>query len=74
MVVYNYSQARQRLSAILDQALRDGQVRLRAKDGRTFVIKPEPAPQRSPLNVQGLNSGISKAVILAVITEGRERS
>jgi hypothetical protein len=74
MVVYNYSQARQRLSAILEQALRDGQVRLRAKDGRTFVIKPEPAPKSSPLNVRGLKTSVSKTSILAAIAESRERN
>jgi hypothetical protein len=31
--VYNYSKARQNLAAVLEQAAREGEVRIRRKDG-----------------------------------------
>ena len=52
MKVYTYSEARQRFASVLDAAQRDGAVRIRRRDGRTFVLQPE-ASTRSPLDVEG---------------------
>jgi prevent-host-death family protein len=49
MKVYTYSEARQRLASLLDQARREGQVRIRRRDGQMFVLQPVTAP-RSPLS------------------------
>ena len=41
MQVYTYSEARQKLAMILDQAENTGKVIIRRKDGRTFALVPE---------------------------------
>jgi hypothetical protein len=68
---YTYSEARQNLASLLDQAVREGEVRIRRKDGRVFAIQPVPS-DKSPLDVKGLDLGISTQEILAFIAEGRK--
>ncbi len=72
MKVYTYSEARQQLASLLDAAQRDGAVRIRRKDGRSFILQPEPSTT-SPLDVQGVSLGISTAEVVALVREGRER-
>ena len=69
--VYNYSKARQNLAALLEQAAREGEVRIKRKDGQVFVIKPE-SGKGSPLDVEGVSLNISTDEIVAIIREGRE--
>ena len=69
--VYNYSKARQNLASLLDLAAREGEVRIRRKDGRVFVIRPEPTVE-SPLDVEGLSLNISTEEVVQIIREGRE--
>jgi prevent-host-death family protein len=38
---YTYSEARQKLASLLEQAAKDGEVRIKRKDGRIFVIRPQ---------------------------------
>ena len=40
MNTFKYSEARQRLAAVLDQASREGQVQIRRQDGAVFVVQP----------------------------------
>jgi hypothetical protein len=68
--VYTYSEARQSLAAILEQAGREGEVRVRRRDGRVFVIRPE-APKQSPLDVRGIDLGLSADEIVQFVREGR---
>jgi uncharacterized protein (DUF433 family) len=68
--VYTYSQARQQLAGVLDQAAREGQVRIRRRDGQTFVIQLEQR-SASPLDVEGLDLGLSADEIVALVREGR---
>ena len=44
MQVYTYSEARQKLAAVLKQAEDTGKVLIRRKDGRTFALIPEKTP------------------------------
>lgn len=70
--VYTYSEARQNLASLLDQAQREGEVSIKRKDGGLFVIRP--AEQKtSPLNVEGLNLGVSTEEIIDFVRESRER-
>jgi hypothetical protein len=71
MNVYTYSEARQNLSSLLDQAAREGEVRIRRKDGKIFVIRVQPK-EKSPFEVQGVNLGITTQDILEFIDEGRK--
>lgn len=72
MKVYTYSEARQQLAAVLDEARRAGSVRIRRKDGQVFVLQPE-TPGDSPLNVKGVDLGLSCDEIVAFVHEGRRR-
>ncbi len=69
--VYNFSKARQNLAAVLDQAAREGEVRIMRKDGRVFVIRPE-ARKDSPLDVEGIDLKVSTDEVVRLIREGRE--
>ena len=73
MKEYTYTEARQRFATILDKAYREGAVRIRRRDGRVFVIRPEET-SRSPLDVGGINLSIDRAEILDFIVEGRRKS
>ncbi|MCJ7701415.1 MAG: type II toxin-antitoxin system Phd/YefM family antitoxin [Anaerolineales bacterium] len=71
MNVYTYSEARQNLASLLDQAAREGEVRIRRKDGQIFLIRVQPK-EKSPLEVKGMNLGLSTQEILGFIDEGRK--
>lgn len=58
------------LTAVLDQAASEGEVRVRRPDGRVFVIRPL-GPERSPLDVRGVGINLTVDEILDFITEGR---
>jgi len=73
MLVYTYSEARQRFAQLLEQAESTGKVLIRRKDGRTFALIPEAAPT-SPLDVPSVGAKISAADIVAIVREGREKS
>jgi hypothetical protein len=73
MIVYTYSQARQNLASLLDQAAREGEVRIRRKDGQVFIVKPQPRTD-SPLEVKRVDLGVTTDEIVSIVREGRERS
>jgi hypothetical protein len=68
--VYTYSEARQNFASLLEEAMRDGAVRVRRKDGQLFVIVPEESGG-SPLNVEGVDIDLSRDEIVEFIKEGR---
>jgi len=70
MIVYTYSEARQKLASLLEQAIKEGEVKIKRKDGQTFVIRPE-TRVGSPLDVEGMDLGITTAEIMQFIQEGR---
>ena len=72
MKTYTYSEARQNLAALLEEASRSGEVRIRRRDGRSFAVRPA-KPKRSPLDVSGIKSDLSSDEIVNVIREGRHR-
>jgi len=65
-----YLEAGQSLAALLEQAQQKGEVRIQREDGQTFVLKPE--RPRSPLDVQGVDLGLSAAEVVEFIHEGRK--
>jgi hypothetical protein len=69
---YSFTEARQHFAAILDEAKREGVVCIKKKDGEAFFIKPA-ILRKSPLDVKGVNLGLSSSDIVDVIREGRER-
>lgn len=70
MKVYTYSEARQSLASLLEQAKREGAVRIRRRDGQTFVLKPE-APIGSPLDIDGVDLNVTTEEIVWFVHEGR---
>jgi len=70
MKVYNYSEARQQLAELLSRASREGQVEIRRRDGRTFLVRPVPS-LGSPLDVPGIDAGFSRAEIVGLVRESR---
>lgn len=73
MQVYTFSEARQKLASILEQASKDGEVLIKRRDGRSYILKPETSP-KSPLDVKGVDIGISASEIVGFVREGRERT
>ena len=70
---YTYSEARRNFASVLEIAQRDGAVRIRRKDGRSFVLQPESSGV-SPLDVEEVvGLGVTGAEIVELIREGRER-
>lgn len=72
MQVYTYSEARQKLAFVLEQAENTGKVLIKRKDGRTFALIPEKI-SNSPLNVPSIKAKITTKEIVDIIREGRER-
>lgn len=73
MQIYTYSEARQKLAAVLKEAESTGKVLIRRKDGRTFALVPEQTAF-SPLDVPTVKAKISTQEIVDIIREGRERA
>jgi hypothetical protein len=70
---YTYSEARQRLAAVLDEARRDGRVQIRRQDGSTFVVQPV-VSDRFPLDVPGVRIRFRRGEPVRLVREERERS
>lgn len=73
MNVYTYSEARQSLAQLLEEALRDGMVKITHRDGQSYIITPAPL-QSSPLDIDGVNCNITRDDIVSAIHQSRERN
>ncbi|MBA4389610.1 MAG: prevent-host-death protein [Syntrophus sp. (in: bacteria)] len=74
MKVYTYSEARDKLSSILEESKTE-EVVIRRRRGDMYAIVPQPARhRRSPFDVPGLSKGITRQEILDAIHESRERA
>lgn len=73
MQVYTYSEARQKLSSVLDKAEVSGKVLIRRKDGRTFALAPE-CTDTSPLNVPAITVDISTDELVSIVRKERGRT
>ena len=63
--------ARHRLASLLEVAEREGAVRIRRRDGRSYLLQPE-VSGASPLDVEGVDLGVTTDEIVAMIREGRK--
>ena len=74
MEAFTYSNARQNLARLLDIAMKRGEVRIRRRDGTSFIIKPESRRTlKSPFDVKGVDvKGIGMVDVLKAIKEGRK--
>lgn len=72
MHVYTFSEARQQLSTVLEQAAKEGQVCIKRRDGQTFILKPQ-VNKNSPLDVPAIDLKLSTDEIIDIVREVRER-
>jgi prevent-host-death family protein len=72
MKVYTYSEARQRLSEVLDIA-RTEEVVIKRRGGEDFSIVSKKS-QKSPFDVPGINIRATTKDVLDAIKESRSRS
>ena len=72
MRTYTYSEARRKLASLLDRASEEGEVKIKRRDGQTFVIKPDEG-KGSPLDVEGVDLGVTTEEIVKIVQEGRRR-
>lgn len=73
MQVYTYSEARQKLAAVLDKAEATGSVIIQRRDGRSFALVPRKA-QVSPLDVPSIRARISTDALVALVRKERSRT
>lgn len=72
MLIYTYSEARQKFSKVLDAAEQSGKVLIRRKDGRVYALIPE-KQEKSPLDIPSIKAEITTDEIVSLIREGREK-
>lgn len=70
MKVYTYSQARQNLAEVLNQA-KDDEVVIRRRGGDSFAVIPK-ARDGSPFDVPGIKTRATTADVLSAVRESRE--
>jgi prevent-host-death family protein len=73
MKTYTYSEARQRLAALLEQASREGRVQIRRRNGELFVLQPATV-NRWPLDVPSVRANLRPGELTRWIREGRDAS
>ncbi len=71
MKEYSFTEARQHFASVLDEAKKEGIVCVRKRDGESFYIKPATL-KKSPLDVKGVDLGITSTEILDAIRQSRE--
>lgn len=67
-----FSETQENLSALLEKASKQGEVRIEREDGKVFILKPENG-NRSAFDVEGIDLDISSEEIVSLVREGRER-
>ena len=72
MTLYTYSEARQKLASVLDQAQDTGEVLIKRKDGSIFMVKPVTS-SKSPFDIEGIDLDISAEEIVDIVREIRAR-
>lgn len=72
MKVYTYSEARQNFASLLEEAGYRCIVRIRRRDGRRFVLRPEKL-EGSALDVKSVTLRLSADEIVDFVHEGRRR-
>lgn len=73
MTVFTLSQARQNFAAVLDRAIREGQVLIRRRDGSVFSIQPQD-PDLSPLDVKGVATKLTAKDIVGFVRQSRRHA
>jgi len=69
---YTFTEARQNFASVLDKAKNEGAVCIKKRNGDSFYIKLAQT-KISPLDIKGVNLGLSSLDIVDLIRECRER-
>jgi hypothetical protein len=72
MTIYTQSEVEQQLTKVLEDARREGEVRIQAEGGEQFVVKPVKRSV-SALDVRGVDLNLSREQIVDAVRESRER-
>jgi antitoxin Phd len=67
-----YLETQENLSALLERAREQGEVRIKRANGEVFILKSE-KKTGSAFEVAGVDLGVSTKEIVEVVREGRER-
>lgn len=73
MTIYVMAELKEKLEALLEEACREGEILINQNDGQIFVIRSK-RQDRSALDVQVVDLGLSKSEIVQFVREGREWS
>ncbi len=69
---YSFSEAQQNLSVMLEYVKQEGVVCIKKSNGELFYIQAS-IHKKSPLDVDGVNLGLSKHEIVETIRESRAK-
>jgi hypothetical protein len=72
-IIYTYTEARQNLATLLNRAALEGEVRIKRRDGRVFVVRPERVTT-SPLDIEGVDLNLTAKEIVEAVSDGRRFS
>ena len=70
---YSFTEARQHFASVLDEARKEGIICIKKRNGEAFYIKPV-ISKISPLDIKGVDLGISSEEIIDIVRSGRERN
>jgi hypothetical protein len=71
--VYTFSEARQNFASVLERARREGEVKIKRRDGQVFLLQPETL-SRSPLDVPVVKADFSTEEIVNIVRKMRARA
>jgi antitoxin Phd len=71
--VYTFSEARQNFASVLERARREGEVRIKRRDGQVFLVQAE-SLSRSPLDVPVVKADFSTEEIVNIVRKMRARA
>ena len=73
MKQFNFTEARNNFASVLELAKQEGIICISKRDGESFYIIPVKS-KKSPLDIEGVNLGLSTTDIVSIVKEGRERN
>lgn len=72
MKSYTFDEAKRNLATLLEEAQKEGSVRIQKRNGQSFLLIPE-LSKKSPLDIEGIDGGdITVEEILTFVREGRK--
>ena len=72
MYAYSFSEVKQNINSIFEQAIIDGAVQIKGEDSQIFMLTPV-AAKKSPLDVAGVALDLTADEIVDFIHEGRKQ-